>query len=169
MGEKIGPGTATRSGSFGYEVREIPHSDLMMRWADDGSPATFYLQGEEECCRDEYSGVRTFKRREITVTPKFMQWIPLNSVISFGENYTFVVKDAPNKSVRESFPDSVFVKRIPYNDLTEGNGKKIEGYTSIRRKLEEEGKFHMIFARDIGNIPITDRVRKDFQKTGCEL
>ena len=146
------------------DVKEAPQENLMMRWGDDGSPATLYLsQKKGEYVRDERTGLRRSQDQEVAVTPVFTQSIAPGSIMDFGEGQTFEVTKAPNKVTQEKYPNSVYIKRIPLENGVDGTGKRVRGFNTISKELLEKGTGWMILSMKDDNIPLADKTRNELQ------
>lgn len=125
-------------------TKEAPQGNFMMRFADGGEPVTLYTQGEEKCIRDERIGMGRIQREERAETPRFAEPLSVGSVLSLGENQTFLVSPASNRAIERQYPNSVFVKRIPLEDIVDENGNLIEGFNTLSQRLVAEGNAHAV-------------------------
>jgi len=134
-------------GSTPIQIKEVPMPTFTMRWADAGDPANIYVETDEVWSRDERTGIRTAQNGEIAVSPKFTEPLPSGSILSLGKDQNFEVTASQNPTYEKTFPNSVFVKRIPKDE-----------YNRLKKELIESGKPNMVY--DSHNLPLTDQTKQ---------
>ena len=137
--------------------------DFMMRFADDGMPATLYGENKsKEWIRDSRTGMRRQGGEEIAVTPRFFEIPEPGSVLELGIGQTFQIVEPKPHIIKSSGPDSVYVKRIPLEDTVGENGVTIKGYRTLAKELEDAGKKDMVLS--LFDAPLTDNTTQEMNR-----